>query len=215
MKKKTLFIILTLLLSFNACTFWGVRGNGKLKTQTRNIENFDRLEVGGVFSVKVEIGKEASLKIQAEENLLPLIKTNVVDGTLIIETKKGLNPRREIKILITTPDLNYVEVSGANSLQIFNIDEDVFEVNLSGAGSIYLKGKVEKFYADLSGAGSIDSKDLIANVVEISVSGAASADVFAKERIDASVSGVGSINYYGNPQNVKTNISGVGSINRK
>ena len=57
MKKKTLFIILTLLLSFNACTFWGVRGNGKLKTQTRNIENFDRLEVGGVFSVKVEIGK--------------------------------------------------------------------------------------------------------------------------------------------------------------
>lgn len=215
MKKKTLFIILTLLLSFNACTFWGVRGNGKLKTQTRNIENFDRLEVGGVFSVKVEIGKEASLKIQAEENLLPLIKTNVVDGTLIIETKKGLNPRREIKILITTPNLNYVEVSGANSLQIFNIDEDVFEVNLSGAGSIYLKGKVEKFYADLSGAGSIDSKDLIANVVEISVSGAASADVFAKERIDASVSGVGSINYYGNPQNVKTNISGVGSINRK
>ncbi|MDF1611387.1 head GIN domain-containing protein [Stygiobacter electus] len=215
MKKKTLFIILTLLLSFNACTFWGVRGNGKLKTQTRNIENFDRLEVGGVFSVKVEIGKEASLKIQAEENLLPLIKTNVVDGTLIIETKKGLNPRREIKILITTPNLNYVEVSGANSLQIFNIDEDVFEVNLSGAGSIYLKGKVEKLYADLSGAGSIDSKDLIANVVEISVSGAASADVFAKERIDASVSGVGSINYYGNPQNVKTNISGVGSINRK
>ncbi|MFZ5948028.1 MAG: head GIN domain-containing protein [Stygiobacter sp.] len=215
MKKKTLFIILTLLLSFNACTFWGVRGNGKLKTQTRNIENFDRLEVGGVFSVKVEIGKEASLKIQAEENLLPLIKTNVVDGTLIIETKKGLNPRREIKILITTPDLNYVEVSGANSLQIFNIDEDVFEVNLSGAGSIYLKGKVEKLYADLSGAGSIDSKDLIANVVEISVSGAASADVFAKERINASVSGVGSINYYGNPQYVKTNISGVGSINRK
>lgn len=215
MKKKTLFIILTLLLSFNACTFWGVRGNGKLKTQTRNIENFDRLEVGGVFSVKVEIGKEASLKIQAEENLLPLIKTNVVDGTLIIETKKGLNPRREIKILITTPNLNYVEVSGANSLQIFNIDEDVFEVNLSGAGSIYLKGKVEKLYADLSGAGSIDSKDLIANVVEISVSGAASADVFAKERIDASVSGVGSINYYGNPQKVKTNISGVGSINRK
>ncbi len=215
MKNKTLFIFLTLLLAFNACTFWGVRGNGKLKTQIRNIQIFDRMEVGGAFNIKVEIGKEPSIKIQAEENLLPLIKTNVVDDRLIIETKKGLNPRREIKILITTPNLNYVDVSGANSLQISNIDEELFEVNLSGAGSVNLKGKASRLIADLSGAGSIDSKDLFANEVEISVSGAASADVFAKEKIDASVSGVGSINYYGNPKNVKTNVSGVGSINRK
>lgn len=215
MKNKALILILILLTVFNACTFWGVRGNGKIKTQVRTIQSFDRLEVGGAFNIKVEVGKEPSLKIQAEENLLPLIKTSVINGNLIIETKKGLNPRKEIKILVTTPNINYVDVSGANSLQIFNIDEEMFEVNLSGAGSIYLNGKVEKLSADLSGAGSIDSKDLIANEVEISVSGAASADVFAKGKIDASVSGVGSINYYGNPKKVNSNVSGVGSINRK
>ncbi|WP_193564187.1 GIN domain-containing protein, partial [Escherichia coli] len=90
MKKSFLFIILIVSIVFNACTFWGVRGNGKLKTQRRNIQNFDHLEVGGAFNIKVELGKEPSIKIQAEENLLPLIKTNVVDGTLKIETKKGL-----------------------------------------------------------------------------------------------------------------------------
>lgn len=215
MKNKTLYIIVVLLFSFNACTFWGVRGNGKVVTQNRNINSFEKLEIGGLYSVKIEVGKNPSLKIQAEENLLPLIKTNVVDGTLIIESKKGLNPRREIKILVTTPNLNFIDVSGANNVQIYNINEEMFEVNLSGAGSIYLNGNVNKLIADLSGAGSIEAKELKANDVEISVSGAASANVFAKQSIDASVSGVGSINYYGNPSKVNTNISGVGSINRK
>ncbi|MCX7876335.1 MAG: DUF2807 domain-containing protein [Melioribacteraceae bacterium] len=215
MNKNIMMFFLLTVLFFNGCTFWGVRGNGKITTQKRTIESFDRLEISGIYNVKVEVGKNPSLKIQAEENLLPLIKTDIIDGTLIIESKKGLSPRREIKILITTPSLNFVDVSGANSVQINNLKEELFEVNLSGAGSLNLNGEVDKLIADLSGAGSIEAKELRANDVEISVSGAASANVFAKENINASVSGVGSINYYGNPAKVKTNISGVGSINRK
>ncbi|MBI5808258.1 MAG: DUF2807 domain-containing protein [Ignavibacteriales bacterium] len=215
MKKKTLLLLFVSLALFNACNFWGVRGNGKVKLQNRSIEEFDRLEIGGAFVVKVEVGKSPSIKISAEENLLPLIRTKINDGTLVIDSKKGLSPRREIKILITTPNLNFVEASGANDIEIVGVNEDEFEVNLSGAGTIDLNGSTNKLIADLSGAGTINAKNLKANDVDISVSGAASASVFAKESLDASVSGVGSIDYYGNPAKIKTNISGVGSINRK
>ena len=58
-------------------------------------------------------------------------------------------------------------------------------------------------------------KRLRARRVSISVSGAASADVYAREYLDASVSGVGSIDFYGNPDKTNTSVSGVGSITRK
>lgn len=215
MKLRTFLLLLFSLAFFTACNFWGVRGNGRVKLQNRDIEEFERLEIGGAFVVKVDVGKNPSIKISAEENLLPLIRTSIDNGTLIIDSKKGLSPRKEIKIWITTPNLNFIEASGANDIEVVGINEDEFEVNLSGAGTIVLNGIANKLSADLSGAGTINAKNLKANDVDISVSGAASASVFAKDNLNASVSGVGSIDYYGNPAKVKTNVSGVGSINRK
>jgi hypothetical protein len=214
MKNKILPIMLLSLFTVG-CTFWGVRGNGKIKSETRSIENFRRIDVSGCFTVKVQVGEQTSLKIKGEENLLPLIKTHVRGNTLILDTKKNLSPRKELLILITTPELENLDCSGANDILVEGIKTNSFEVDLSGACSIDLIGLTEKFIADLSGAGSINAKNLEASRVYISVSGAASANVFAKEFLDASVSGVGSIDYYGNPKSTNTSVSGIGSISRK
>jgi hypothetical protein len=194
---------------------WGIRGNGKLKEQKRNVEEFTSIDAGGAFSINVYVGKSTSLRISAEENLLQYIKTTVKGGTLYIDTKKNLNPKKEIEIDITTPGLASLEASGANNIDIVGLNEKEFSVSLSGAGNVDLTGNAEKLRAELSGAGNIDAKNLKAKEVFICVSGAASADVFAKEYLDASVSGVGSIDYYGNPEKTRTNVSGVGSITRK
>ena len=215
MKTKVLLFLLIAGFSFTSCSVWGVRGNGRVREESRNISEFTKLSAGGAYSIKVHVGKEASLRISAEENLLPLIRTSVRGNTLVIDSKKSLSPRKEIRILITTPNLTSLSVSGANNIDASGINCDDFEAELSGAGSVDLEGKVNNFRAELSGAGNIDAKNLKANDVSISVSGAASADVYAKESLDASVSGVGSIDYYGDPAKTKTNVSGVGSISRK
>lgn len=215
MKTKALLILLAAGFAFTSCSVWGVRGNGHVREETRNIGEFSKLSAGGAYSIKVYVGKQASLKISAEENLLPLIKTSIRGNTLVIDSKKSLSPRKEIRILITTTNLTSLNVSGANNVDASGISCDEFETELSGAGSVDLEGKVSRFRAQLSGAGNIDAKNLKANEVSISVSGAASADVYAKESLDASVSGVGSIDYYGDPAKTKTNVSGVGSISRK
>jgi len=214
MKNKILLIILFSVITVG-CTFWGVRGNGKIKTETRLIENFKRIDVSGSFTVKIQVGEQTSLKIKGEENLLPLIKTQVRGTTLILDTKKSLSPRKELLILVTTPELEGMDCAGANDILVEGIKTNSFEIDLSGACSIELNGIAEKFIADLSGAGSINAKNLEASKVYISVSGAASANVFAREFLDASVSGVGSIDFFGNPNKTNTNVSGVGSINRK
>ncbi len=215
MKIRFISIIILTGILVSSCSFWGVRGNGRVKSENRKVAEFTKIDASGAYSIRIKIGEEPSIKIQAEENLLPLIRTFVKGNTLVIDNKKNLSPRKELLIEITTKELVEIECSGANDIKVNGIDTERFEVELSGAGSIELSGVSDKFYGDLSGAGSINARNLIANKVFISVSGAASANVFAKEFLDASVSGVGSIDYYGDPQNTKTNVSGVGSISRK
>ena len=215
MKVRFLSALIILSVLVSACGFWGVRGNGRVKEENRTISAFEKLDAGGAFTIKVQVGPSPSLKISAEENLLRYIRTSVRGNRLVIDTRKSISPRKEILIEITTPSLSSVDVSGANNVSISNISASDFSLELSGAGHIYAEGDVENLDAELSGAGNIDAKNLKAKNVRISVSGAASADVFAKESLDASVSGVGSIDYFGDPEKTKTNVSGVGSINRK
>jgi len=214
-KLLSFYLIVIITISLSGCNFWGVRGSGKVKTENRDLANFTELSVGGAFTVNIVSGKEPSFKISAEENLLPLISTSVRGSTLNIKTKKNISPRKEILIEITTKELNEVECSGANNINIRGVNTDNFTIGLSGAGNIKVEGETDRVHARISGAGNINAKNLKSKDVFISVSGAASASVFASNFLDASVSGVGSIDYYGYPQKTNTNVSGVGSISRK
>lgn len=215
MKVKLLTVSLLLAFIVSACGFWGIRGNGKVKQETRDIQEFQNLEAGGAFTIRVNVGSATSLKISAEENLLHFIRTYIKGNTLIIDTKKNISPRKEIFIDVTTPDLISINASGANNISVIGINSNEFSIELSGAGHVYLDGFVDRFSTEISGAGGIDAKNLKAEDVIVSVSGAASASVFAKESLDASVSGVGSIDYFGDPAKIRTNVSGIGSITRK
>lgn len=215
MKSKIILAVSLITFIISGCGFWGVRGNGRVKEETRKVMEFQKIDADGAFTIRVKVGPSPSLRISAEENLLGHIRTNVKGNTLVIDTRKNISPRKEIFIEITTPTLKAIEASGANNISVVGIQGSEFVVELSGAGNIDLKGEVDKFRVELSGAGSIDGKDLKAKEVRVSVSGAASADVYATEFLDASVSGVGSIEYYGNPAKTKTDVSGVGSISRK
>lgn len=217
--KKGLLLLLVLSASFLVgCRDWGimgVRGNGKVVTENREIDNFTELELGGAYNVEIKVGNEPGIVISGEQNLLKYIRTRQDGDRLIIDTKKNISPRKEIKIIITVPKLNLLDASGACDIYAENISSDRFTLDLSGAGSVELNGKVEKFRIDASGASSLEAKNLKAKNVIISLSGAGSADVYASEYLDAEVSGVGSITYYGNPKNVKKDVSGVGSISKR
>ena len=67
----------------------------------------------------------------------------------------------------------------------------------------------------LAGAGLIDAEALRARSVRASCSGAGSISVYATESLDATVSGVGVVNYAGNPATVNRNVSGLGKVNKR
>ena len=215
MRIKSLIVLSIIAVCFAGCRLSGVKGSGHIEKEIRDVEGFSEIELGGMFEVYVEVGKDYSCEIKADDNLLKYITTKVRGNKLIIDSKKNLNPRKGIKINITLPVLNAIEASGASTITAYGIDSDYFNLSVSGAGSIELDGKADTFKMDVSGAGSVDAEELIAKEVYVNLSGAGSADVYAEESLDADVSGVGSVNYYGNPDDVTTDISGIGSITRK
>ncbi len=218
MKKRILFLPILIIPLFIGCRDWGfigIRGNGKVTNENRTVENFTEIELGGAYNVDIKVGKEPSLSISGEENLIRYIRTRVEGDRLIVDTRKNISPRKEIRIKITVPKLTYLDASGACDIYAGNIDSDHFNLDVSGAGSVELNGKVDKLSIDLSGAGSVSAKNLKSKDLNISLSGASSAEVYASEYIDASVSGVGSITYFGDPKNVRKDVSGIGSITKK
>ncbi len=213
---RTRSLVYLLLLSFVllGCRFTGVRGSGDLEEDTRTFESFSSLEISGAYEVRVIMGDEYKVHISADDNLIPLIRTKVKNSTLKIYSKKNLRPREEIVITVTTKELESIESSGASEITATDIDCSRFSVSLSGAGGIILSGKTDILDISMSGAGNIDSKNLISDDVYISVSGVGDATVYASNILKAEVSGVGNIEYVGNPSKVSSNVSGVGSISK-
>lgn len=216
MNKVFYTITILLLISLTSCRFWGVRGSGDFDSELRDVEEFTEIEIhGGAFNVDVHVGEETEVEVAGDDNLLKYIETYVRGNTLIVDTRKELNPRESLKITISTPTLEGFDASGASDIWIEGLNESRFYFSMSGACSVEAEGEVDRFKLSISGAGDVDARRVHAKEVTVSLSGAASADVYASESIDASVSGVGSVDFWGDPKYVDTDVSGIGSINER
>lgn len=226
-------------VGLSSCYHWGkrVRGNGQVSADNRNVTTFKDVAVSGQINVYISEGSQPSVKIEGDENLLPYIEVTQDGDRLWIGNKQGfdLQPRAELKIYVTAPAFHELETSGVCDIigqgKIAGTDEmdlhcsgvgdikmDVdaphIRADVSGTGGIHLKGQTKDLDMTLSGVGNAHCFDLLSENANVEVSGVGSADVYASTKIEARVSGAGSIHYKGNPGNVSQQVSGVGSISK-
>src|SRR5579862_2854866 len=234
------FILVTLMLPFlmSACRFLGrrVHGNGNIRTEEHSISGFKDLEVSSNVNVYVSQGDFKPVRIEGDENLLPYLEVIQSGDRLIIRTRNDFNLDGTIRVYVTAPVFRSIGLSGAGdiiaenkitsseSLSIslsgagdikMDIDAPSLTANISGVGSLYLKGQTKDVDMDISGAGSAHCYDLLTENTKIGISGVGSAEVYASVKLEAHVSGAGSVDYKGNATDVTQDVSGVGSINKK
>ncbi|MBF0546124.1 MAG: DUF2807 domain-containing protein [Candidatus Riflebacteria bacterium] len=214
MKLFTLLVICLLTVGICACST-GVQGSGNEKNDLRKVDPFDSIAISGAYELSAESGKpEQKLEINTDDNLLPLIKTEVSNGLLKIYSTESISPSKTVKISITALNLKDVSFSGAGKISLSGIKNPAFKMTISGAGSVNCTGETDAFDLNISGAGSIDAKDLKVKKSYVSMSGAGSAKVYASEELNAEISGVGSVDYFGNPAKVNQKISGMGKLTK-
>jgi hypothetical protein len=214
----------------------GERGSGNVISQTREVSAFEAVSVSYPATVLIKQGNAESLKIEAEDNLLPNLKTQVKNGTLEIfykrENGKHVNPTKTVKITIMVKDLTSVDFTSAGELIVENLKTDNLDVSLSGAGNIKLdkllvkalsvslsgagsstaSGTADDLNLSISGFGDFKGSDLHNKDAQVDISGAGSATVWVDNNLDAQISGAGSVSYYGSAS-VNRQISGVGGVN--
>ena len=206
-----LALILPLLLS--ACIH-GVRGSGVRKTEQRELPAFNSIDTSGAFEVEVVCQKPASFEIEADDNILPLVQTEVRDGVLRVTTTKSYSSAGGIKLRIEVPDLASVKSTGAGKFTVSGLKNDQFEIRSTGAATVVAAGQSKSVKISSTGAGKIDAHDLRANDADVSVTGAAGVDVYATDELDVTVSGAGRVTYSGNPK-VSKKVSGAGQVIKK
>jgi len=189
-----------------------VQGSGSAKEESRSLPAFHGLEVDGAYTVRIACQKDQSVEISADDNLLPLILTEVHDGILRVTSKKSICASAPMTLTITVETLDLIRSSGANEFQVADLKGESLEVALSGSSNMSLDGTVDRLAAKIDGASGLLARQLKSKQVAVAISGAGSAEVHASERLQGDISGVGSIRYAGNPGEVVRNIMGWGDI---
>jgi hypothetical protein len=217
--KKFIFVATlsaALLLSFSACHHRkGVQGSGVRKTEKRDLGAFKSIETNGAFEVQVTCQQSPSFEIEGDDNILPLITTQVRDGVLNISNDTGYRTAKGIIVRIGTPDVESVTSHGAGNIHITDIKNERLAISTTGAANIKAAGQTQFVSISSTGAGKIDADKLHAERAKVTVTGAAIVEVYANQRLDATVSGVGQVTYAGSPGVVNRSVSGVGRVTKK
>ncbi len=193
-----------------------IKGNGDIKTETRNLEKFKVIKFSGAFEIVSQKGDRPNIKITCDSNLLPHIQSKISKEELSIMPDSPVSCKNKIKIeLCTAGDVNRIELSGACTMVYKDIVASKLSLNLDGTSSATLSGNADVFEADISGTSSLKADELKTKVTSVAVAGTGKADVFASDKLTANISGIGNVNYYGNPKEVVKDISLLGQLNKK
>ena len=225
MKKIGLIVFIIALaigLAFSTnCSFGGfsnlsgVQGSGTSKTETRNVSGFKKIDAGGAIHVNVSVQKDFSVMVEADDNLLANIKTEVSGDTLKIYSEDRISPKTRVNIQISMPVIEGLDISGASSGNVAGVNADSLELKASGASKIKIDGTAKELNADASGASTIDAENLRVEDADVEASGASKAIVTATNDLKVDASGASKISYVGEPKNIKQNSSGASSVTKK
>ncbi|MBN2699511.1 MAG: DUF2807 domain-containing protein [Bacteroidales bacterium] len=211
----------------------GITGAGNVVEEKRDLDGFTGLHITSGVDVFLSQDAEYTVRVEADENLVEMIKTEVKGELLEVGVEKpGIRRAESKKVFVSLPDLKSIRVSSAGDctgetpfrceeldIEVSSAGDLTMEVyarridlDISSSGDVKLSGEAGDFEADLSSAGDLDAFDLTAKRVDVSVSSAGNAKVFATEELRMVSSSAGYIYYRGDAKIIRSSSSSAGNI---
>ncbi|QYG00847.1 MULTISPECIES: head GIN domain-containing protein [Massilia] len=184
--------------------------------QVRNVTPFKTIDARGPVSLVVEVGKTHSVRVEGNQKFIERVTTEVVNGELRLgfedKNTNNINIKDGERVVVTMPELASFRGEGAGLMVLNNVRGEHFDVNYRGAGSLQMNGRVGHLRLNAEGVGEVVAKDLVAQDADVTFRGIGEVSVHAKNRLNASVQGLGNLTYYGKPQSVSRSVSGIGNV---
>jgi hypothetical protein len=190
-------------------------GSDVIATEERPVAGFNAVSIDHPGRLIVERTGSESLQVTAEDNILPLVRSDVAGGrlTLSLAPGRGLTLNREIVYRLTVAELDDVEASGTARIELRGMRAEGLGVRLSGASMLRAAGECGALTILLSGASQGDTGALSARSVTAALSGASYGLVRASESLIVTATGASRLEYLGDPR-VTSTVSGGSSVRR-
>ncbi len=212
-------------------------GSGKVVTETRTVGEFASVSLRCSADVVIVQGTPQAVSIEGEDNIIPLVETNVSNKTLIVDFKMNsvISRHKDLVVHITVPNIDSVQTTGSGNIQmdqwsasnvelestgsgdihIGNIQADSLTSRQTGSGDITIDGgKTTNQKVTTSGSGAYNGAKLESSSTDAKSTGSGDITVWAVNNLTATTSGSGDIGYYGSPQ-VSEHSSGSGDVTRR
>lgn len=227
-RNSQVFLIIFFIYICYSCRENHFHGVGELKTELRQLEQFDTLFISGNVSLKVvfEPIDKPYVVITGGANLIQHLQTVVKNRKLTIRQNSRLNWLRSYKkskieaILYTnyfssmvyntfTPIefANHLEWSkfkielknGMGQLNL-KLQTDTFELILhNGSPDIFVEGRTQFSYVYSNGHGKIDLRNFTSRYASVHSRMTASIYLSVSEQLGATIEYLGNVYYIGNP----------------
>lgn len=234
-------IALALLITifFSSCAFDinfgdGKKGNGNVVTDSREItDEFTIVSASEGLDVYVTQADDFDIKVEADDNVIDLISTDIKDGKLRIHTIENIG-RATKKIYVSLPEVTALNSSSGSDLIAKNlITGDKIELNASSGSDlnveikaneidadassgadIRISGETNTLHTNASSGADIKAKNLLAKVCYANASSGSDISVNVSESLTADASSGADISYSGNA-NVESKKRVSGSIHHR
>ncbi|SDX13048.1 Putative auto-transporter adhesin, head GIN domain [Lutibacter oricola] len=236
--KITVFITLLILTLFTTTScmvegFTGIKGNRNVISEDRSISsNFENIKVQQGIHLYLTQGETTTVKVEADENIMDLLVTEVNNNELKIYFDKNVYKAKARNVYLTTSNIAAISTSSGAYAKTENtirsesitlksssgssiratIDANNVDSSCSSGADIDIFGKTKTFSAKASSGSSIDADELKSTDAYAKVSSGANIDVNVTGKLTAKASSGGDIDFEGNPSEVNKETSSGGSV---
>jgi len=231
--KNTMKKILLLLLIISATVTITFADDSYEKKY--NVKPFTELYLEGPYEIHLRQSDSDALTIVTTSSYYERLEVSSETGRLEIVMKgKNLRNTKAIEVWIQVKNLEKLEIQGAVDLECENqlvtnnlklefdgagdVELDIKAAKMiseiSGVGEFTIEGEVEYHKVSFDGIGSYDASGLRSKYTLVDSNGIGSVKVYASASFKGKASGIGSVEYYGDPAEVDVDASGLGSVTR-
>jgi hypothetical protein len=207
MKRVSLFLAvvgLTTLVAFGQ------------KKETRPVSGFTGIDASSAFDITVTKGGTESLVIEADDAVMPLVRSEVRNGVLHLyfDNNRSVRNIKTLKASVVMKNLDKVSLSGACKLTANDLfTPDKFNGDCSGASNLTVNVNTGELHIDASGASKIQMKANVTGNVIFEVSGVSKIQGELKAaNVKLSSSGVSSVELKGSATDFKIDVSGTSNV---
>jgi hypothetical protein len=191
----------------------GIEGSGIARTDVRQVPEFGTVKSLVPGDVTIRKGDSASVTVEADDNIVPIIMTEVSGGALVIAAEGSFSTRKPIRVSVTVPGrMPDLDLIGSGDIDMSGIAQERLSVNLQGSGDITLDGEVRQLELRVMGSGDVDAKRLVSENASINLMGSGDIDAHATESVSVTLMGSGDVTVSGSPKQKSSTKMGSGDV---